>query len=94
MFFNVTSDRESPQWNFDKELLDRRRTVFWDTFLMESSIVSSDFVVCFIILSNRQSLLLGRPPSIRGSYIDCPFPEDTEETTDENGVKHPGGKLK
>lgn len=32
-----------------------------------------------------QSLALGRPPSIRISYVDCELPEDDEAILDENG---------
>jgi hypothetical protein len=32
-----------------------------------------------------QSLAIGRPPSIRLSYIDCEFPTDDEATLDKDG---------
>lgn len=35
--------------------------------------------------SNIKSLALGRPPSIRLSYVDCEFPDDDEAKLDENG---------
>lgn len=36
------------------------------------------------------SLTLGRPPSIRLSYVDCQFPTDHEETLDNDGNRLPG----
>jgi hypothetical protein len=32
-----------------------------------------------------QSLALGRPPSIRLSYVDCEFPLDDEASVDDKG---------
>ncbi|KAJ7228762.1 fungal-specific transcription factor domain-containing protein [Mycena pura] len=60
--------RDSARWNMDPKTVNRRRFLFWELFSIELF----------------QCIALGRPPSIRLSYVDCEFP--TEETTlDENG---------
>lgn len=66
--------RESPQWNFDGKTLHRRRHIFWEAF-------SFDMILSFN---------LGRPPTIRTSYIDCKFPVDSEASVNENGEVQPG----
>ncbi|TFK43632.1 fungal-specific transcription factor domain-containing protein [Crucibulum laeve] len=61
--------RDSARWNMDAKTVQRRRSLFWELF-------SSELFY---------SLALGRPPSIRLSYVDCEFPEDDEATIDANG---------
>ncbi|KAF7301357.1 Zn(2)-C6 fungal-type domain-containing protein [Mycena indigotica] len=61
-------DRDSARWNMDPKIVNRRRSLFWETFSSEQF----------------QSIALGRPPSIRLSYVDCEFPAP-ETTLDENG---------
>jgi len=80
-------DRDCSRWNFDSKTVDRRRALFWELFSGEQFYVSSPYPSSFHTFDNRttQSLALGRPPSIRLSYIDCEFPEDDEATLDENG---------
>ncbi|KAF9452456.1 hypothetical protein P691DRAFT_697077 [Macrolepiota fuliginosa MF-IS2] len=61
--------RDSARWNMDAKTVQRRRYLFWE-------MTSTEFFY---------SMALGRPPSIRLSYIDCELPEDDEATLDENG---------
>lgn len=66
--------RESPQWKMDAKTLNKRRKLFWEVFYVDTFM----------------SLTLGRPPSIRLSYVDCQFPIDEEETLDNEGNRLPG----
>ncbi|KIL65922.1 hypothetical protein M378DRAFT_124945 [Amanita muscaria Koide BX008] len=50
--------RESPRWNLNPRVLQRRRTLFWELFGLD---------IYF-------SLHTGRPPTFRLSYIDCQLP--------------------
>ncbi|KAJ7507700.1 fungal-specific transcription factor domain-containing protein [Mycena galericulata] len=61
--------RDSARWNMDPKTVNRRRALFWELFSAELF----------------QSVGLGRPPSIRLSYVDCEFPAAENETLDENG---------
>ncbi|KAF9482496.1 hypothetical protein BDN70DRAFT_875065 [Pholiota conissans] len=61
--------RDSARWKMDPKTVQRRRSLFWELFSTELF----------------YSLALGRPPSIRLSYIDTEFPEDDEATVDEHG---------
>ncbi|KAF6762713.1 fungal-specific transcription factor domain-containing protein [Ephemerocybe angulata] len=61
--------RDCARWNFDSKTVQRRRSLFWEMFSAEQF----------------YSLALGRPPSIRLSYIDCEFPTDDEAAIDEHG---------
>ncbi|KAF8639464.1 hypothetical protein AX16_010317, partial [Volvariella volvacea WC 439] len=61
--------RDSARWKLDATTVQRRRALFWEIFTAEQF----------------YSLAIGRPPSIRHSYIDCEFPEDEEATLDNQG---------
>ncbi|KAJ7744540.1 fungal-specific transcription factor domain-containing protein [Mycena maculata] len=61
--------RDSARWNMDPKTVNRRRSLFWELFSAE----------------HFQSIALGRPPSIRLSYVDCEFPAPENQTLDENG---------
>ncbi|KAJ7499017.1 fungal-specific transcription factor domain-containing protein [Mycena latifolia] len=61
--------RDSARWNMDPKTVNRRRSLFWELFSGELF----------------QSIALGRPPSIRLSYVDCEFPAFENPTLDENG---------
>ncbi|KAF7352874.1 Zn(2)-C6 fungal-type domain-containing protein [Mycena venus] len=61
--------RDSARWNMDPKTVNRRRSLFWELFSAELF----------------QSIALGRPPSIRLSYVDCEFPAPEDQTLDENG---------
>ncbi|KAF8631575.1 hypothetical protein AX15_002326 [Amanita polypyramis BW_CC] len=61
--------RDSARWNMDAKTVERRRALFWEMY-------TTELIYC---------LALGRPPSIRLSYVDCEFPEDREATLDANG---------
>ncbi|KAJ7179223.1 hypothetical protein C8R46DRAFT_1324183, partial [Mycena filopes] len=62
-------DRDSARWNMEPKTVNRRRALFWELF-------SSELF---------QSISLGRPPSIRLSYVDCEFPAPENSPLDENG---------
>ncbi|KAJ7638720.1 fungal-specific transcription factor domain-containing protein [Roridomyces roridus] len=66
--------RDSARWNMDPKTVNRRRGLFWELFSTELF----------------QSVALGRPPSIRLSYVDCEFPGPEPETLDENGQPQMG----
>ncbi|KAJ7276302.1 hypothetical protein B0H12DRAFT_13960 [Mycena haematopus] len=61
--------RDSARWNMDPKTVNQRRALFWELFSAELF----------------QSVALGRPPSIRLSYVDCEFPAPEDQTLDENG---------
>ncbi|KAJ6539249.1 fungal-specific transcription factor domain-containing protein [Mycena capillaripes] len=61
--------RDSARWNMEPKTVNRRRSLFWELFSAELF----------------QSVALGRPPSIRLSYVDCEFPAPENSTLDENG---------
>ncbi|KAJ7047468.1 fungal-specific transcription factor domain-containing protein [Mycena alexandri] len=61
--------RDSARWNMEPKTVNRRRSLFWELF-------SSELF---------QSISLGRPPSIRLSYVDCEFPAPENTPLDENG---------
>lgn len=78
MHLNVFfTDRESSQWKMDAKTLNKRRKLFWEVFHIDTFM----------------SLTLGRPPSIRLSYVDCQFPIDDEETLDNDGNHLPGREF-
>ncbi|KAF8913807.1 hypothetical protein CPB84DRAFT_1811319 [Gymnopilus junonius] len=62
-------DRDSSKWHMDSKTVQRRRALFWELFSCELF----------------YSFALGRPPSIRLSYVDCEFPDDDEATLDDQG---------
>ncbi|KAJ6509940.1 fungal-specific transcription factor domain-containing protein [Mycena vitilis] len=62
-------NRDSARWNMDPKTVNRRRSLFWELFSAELF----------------QSVALGRPPSIRLSYVDCEFPAPETESWDESG---------
>lgn len=43
-----------------------------------------------LLTSSPKSFGFGRPPSMCGSFIDCPLPKDTEETLNADGQKEGG----
>ncbi|KAF4619863.1 hypothetical protein D9613_005134 [Agrocybe pediades] len=61
--------RDSSRWHMDPKTVQRRRGLFWELFSTELF----------------YSLALGRPPSIRLSYVDCEFPDDDEAKLDADG---------
>ncbi|KAF8895930.1 hypothetical protein CPB85DRAFT_1229714 [Mucidula mucida] len=62
-------DRDSARWKMDSKTVQRRRALFYEIFCADLF----------------YSMSLGRPPSIRLSYIDCEYPRDEEATLDDNG---------
>ncbi|KAG7449259.1 uncharacterized protein BT62DRAFT_1053666 [Guyanagaster necrorhizus] len=63
------TDRDSARWKMDAKTVQRRRSLFYEIFCAD--------------LFN--SIALGRPPSIRLSYVDCEYPTDDEASLNENG---------
>ncbi|EGO01985.1 hypothetical protein SERLA73DRAFT_177669 [Serpula lacrymans var. lacrymans S7.3] len=61
--------RDPTRWNMSPKIVQRRRNLFWEIF-------STDLF---------HSLALGRPPSIRLSYIDCEFPDDETTVINDKG---------
>ncbi|KAF7977369.1 hypothetical protein HWV62_3967 [Athelia sp. TMB] len=58
------SYRDPTRWHMDEKAIECRRRVFWEVY-------SADLM---------NSGLLGRPPSIELSYVDCAFPNDEEDS--------------
>lgn len=70
------------------KIVQRRRSLFWELFSTELFYVRLSPGLNLpnnLYLHASQSLALGRPPSIRLSYIDTEFPDDDEATVDEHG---------
>ncbi|KAL0582042.1 hypothetical protein V5O48_000100 [Marasmius crinis-equi] len=61
--------RDSARWNLDSKVVQRRRALFYEVLGLE-------LLHC---------LALGRPPSIRTSYVDCEFPTNEEIPVDKDG---------
>ncbi|KAH9029148.1 hypothetical protein EDB85DRAFT_1867407 [Lactarius pseudohatsudake] len=57
---STTLDRDPARWESDPRIVQRRRLVFWDLFLVDS----------------WHALTLGRPPSFNRAFIDCEFPQE------------------
>ncbi|KAK0210193.1 fungal-specific transcription factor domain-containing protein, partial [Desarmillaria ectypa] len=64
--------RDSARWHMDPSTVQMRRNLWWE-------IVSSD------VSHAKQSLALGRPPSVHLSFVDCEFPTDEEATLSQSG---------
>jgi hypothetical protein len=78
----------------DAKTVERRRHLYWELFSCELFYVRGVYLVSWLGCSLiNQSMLLGRPPSIRPSYIDCEFPEDEQATLDGNGNVQMGCKC-
>ncbi|KAK0230819.1 hypothetical protein IW262DRAFT_1261635 [Armillaria fumosa] len=63
------TDRDSARWKMDAKTVQRRRSLFYEIFCADLF----------------HSIALGRPPSIRLSYVDCEYPIDDEASLGENG---------
>ncbi|KAF8229501.1 hypothetical protein L208DRAFT_1480574 [Tricholoma matsutake] len=61
--------RDSARWHMDPQMVQKRRTLFWEVFAADVS----------------HCLALGRPPAIHLSYVDCEFPTDEESTLSDTG---------
>ncbi|KAF7973068.1 hypothetical protein HWV62_16252 [Athelia sp. TMB] len=57
-------DRDPARWHMDEKTAECRRRMFWEVY-------AADLF---------HSLLLGRPPSIELSYVDCAFPKAGEDS--------------
>ncbi|KAJ8073416.1 hypothetical protein PM082_011692 [Marasmius tenuissimus] len=62
---------ESTKWKLDAKTLNRRRTIFWEIFTIDT----------------MSSLALGRPPSFNVSFVNCPFPEEQVDCPETDRVK-------
>ncbi|KZP32860.1 hypothetical protein FIBSPDRAFT_924875 [Athelia psychrophila] len=60
---SIGMHRDPARWDLDVKTAERRRLLFWELY-------TADLF---------HSLALGRPPSIRLSYVDCAFPQDQED---------------
>ncbi|KAK0453593.1 fungal-specific transcription factor domain-containing protein [Armillaria borealis] len=61
--------RDSARWKMDAKTVQRRRSLFYEIFCADLF----------------HSIALGRPPSIRLSYVDCEYPIDDEASLGANG---------
>ncbi|KAF7987006.1 hypothetical protein HWV62_95 [Athelia sp. TMB] len=61
---NLFPDRDPTRWHMDEKTVESRRRIFWEVY-------TADLM---------HSGLLGRPPSIELSYVDCAFPTDGENS--------------
>ncbi|KAH8104100.1 fungal-specific transcription factor domain-containing protein [Cristinia sonorae] len=61
--------RDSARWGLDPKIVDRRRNLFWETFIFEA-------VHC---------MSLGRPPAASRLHVDCELPADDEQSLDKDG---------
>ncbi|KAL5507234.1 hypothetical protein ACEPAH_6690 [Sanghuangporus vaninii] len=62
-------DRDPSRWGFDAKMIERRRRVFWEIYLIDT----------------WRSLESGRPSTFRPSVVDCELPSDTFATIGEDG---------
>ena len=87
----VLSDRDPSRFDLDAKTVQRRRTLFWEIFSSENLYVGEP--PCQLVSRSYpylQCLALGRPPSIRVSYVDCQYPADDEDQADASiGCKSP-----
>ncbi|KAG7098726.1 hypothetical protein E1B28_000639 [Marasmius oreades] len=60
LLYRLGLHSESPQWHLEPKLVQRRRTLFWEIFTLDTFF----------------SLNLGRPPSMNISFVDCPLPDE------------------
>lgn len=65
---------DGARWKLSEECTERRSRTFWQSFIFDT----------------WSSFQFGRPPITNTTYIDCPFPPDTDETVDSDGQKHMG----
>ncbi|KAL4249924.1 hypothetical protein ABKN59_002007 [Abortiporus biennis] len=66
--------RDSSQWNLDPKVVQRRRNLFWELFIIET-------IHC---------MTLGRPPGVSRPFIDCELPPDEEKNLAECGDNNEG----
>ncbi|EGN93676.1 hypothetical protein SERLA73DRAFT_163437 [Serpula lacrymans var. lacrymans S7.3] len=67
----------SARWKLDDSIVQRRSSVFWQLFSLDT----------------WQSFFAGRPPCMSPDWIDCPFPEDSNEVIGENGQKEMSWRI-
>lgn len=60
----------------EPKIVQRRRALFWEIFSADNFHVRLCCCLPELILTCSQSLALGRPPSIRLSYVDTELPDD------------------
>lgn len=61
----------------DEKTAECRRRMFWEVYITDLYYVCAQKQACNL-LTLFQSLLLGRPPSIELSYVDCAVPKAGE----------------
>ncbi|KAK1233165.1 hypothetical protein PQX77_003700 [Marasmius sp. AFHP31] len=74
-FEKRTLDSESPGWNLDPSMINRRRTIFWELFTNETFNIT------------QKSLHMGRPPALSLIYSGCPFPDGSVDGTETEETK-------
>ncbi|KZT29531.1 hypothetical protein NEOLEDRAFT_1056777 [Neolentinus lepideus HHB14362 ss-1] len=67
-------NRDCARWGLDSKTVEKRRNTFW-------SMMAADGFL---------SLHTGRPPACPLVFVDCEFPEDTDQTIDEDGKPQMG----
>ncbi|KAH8111232.1 hypothetical protein DFH11DRAFT_1616261 [Phellopilus nigrolimitatus] len=65
---SVSVDRDPARWNLDSNMVQRRRSIFWEVYLLD----------------HWKSLDSGRPPVFPASVVDCEFPIDDRAIIDED----------
>lgn len=86
MNLTIRADRDPSRFNLDEKTAERRRGLFWEMFSTDVLYVRA--FIDDVVLQNAeylQSLALGRPPSIRNTYIDCQFPKEEEQPSHVSG---------
>lgn len=80
-------DRDPLRWGFDANMIERRRRVFWEIYIIDTWRVSPLWFshIHTIMLRLSQSLESGRPATFRTCVVDCEFPSDISATMGEGG---------
>ncbi|KLO18324.1 hypothetical protein SCHPADRAFT_820145 [Schizopora paradoxa] len=65
----TVTDRDPANWKLEEKLVQRRRQVFWELFVVDK----------------WKSLACGRPPAFKLGDIDCLYADDTDATDDQDG---------
>ncbi|KAL5528380.1 hypothetical protein ACEPAF_7516 [Sanghuangporus sanghuang] len=69
MAASIGLHRDPSRWGFDAKMIERRRRVFWEIYLIDT----------------WRSLESGRPSTFRPAVVDCELPSDTFATIGEDG---------
>lgn len=72
--YSIGLNLKGSRWGLDPDTAMRRNRTFWHLFKLDTYI----------------SFGFGRPPSISLEFVECDFPPDIPEVTDENGTQEIG----